>query len=144
MNFTLVFNSHKSLNVAIEVLVLNKKLSIMITYYPFEDIPTLVVELFSALVRVSSLLPAFDYFTTKRTNKSNARYSIFRHSSFNYEIIFVLYSMLLVLFSLDFGSAKVISWHPRDQLEDEPRESNISDHHFRLPRYPEDRFLKAK
>ena len=32
----------------------------MITYYPFKDKPTLVVELFSALVRVSSLLPAFD------------------------------------------------------------------------------------
>ena len=60
MNFTLVFNSHKSLNVTIEELVLNKKLSIMITYYPFKDVPTLVVELFSALVRVSSLLPAFD------------------------------------------------------------------------------------
>jgi hypothetical protein len=60
VNFTLVINSHKSLNVTIEVLILNKKLSIMITYYPFKVIPTLVVELFSALVRVSSLLPSFD------------------------------------------------------------------------------------
>ena len=55
----ILFNSHKSLNVTIEVLILSKKLSIMITYYPFKDITTLVVEIFSALVRVSSLLAAF-------------------------------------------------------------------------------------